>query len=328
MNWHLTVSIDFKATFKPIGYENKMVLFGSCFSEHIGDLLSYYKFQSLSNPFGILYNPRSISKAIHRTLEQRYYSEEELVYFNERWLSFDHHSSFSNTNKEAALSKINSQLDQSYEYLKQARTIIITFGTAYYFTLADTNEVVGNCHKMPAKNFNRSKLTTEEIISDYKELIKLVDQVNPNIQCLFTVSPIRHWKDGAANNNWSKSTLICAVHQLVQDFDNVHYFPSYEIMMDELRDHRFYKEDLIHPSEQAIEYIWRRFMESAVNDQSNELYKQIDEVKRACAHKPFNYQSDQHQVFIKNTLKKIEVIKTKNPLMDFSREENLIKGES
>ncbi|MEZ5007378.1 MAG: GSCFA domain-containing protein [Chitinophagales bacterium] len=326
MNWNLTVSIDFKPTFKPIGYENKLLLFGSCFSEHIGNLLSYNKFQSLSNPFGILYNPRSISKAIHRILEQKEYSEEDLVYFNERWLSFDHHSSFSNTNKEAALSKINSEIKQSYDFLKQAQTIVITFGTAYVYTLKETNKVVGNCHKLASNNFNRFKLSVEDIVLSYHSLIKLVDQINPNIQWLFTVSPIRHWKDGAANNSWSKSTLICAVHQLVQEYDNAHYFPSYEIMMDELRDHRFYKQDLIHPSEQAIEYIWRRFMESAVNAQSKELYKQIGEVLRACSHKPFNYHSDQHQAFIKNTLKKIQSIKSNYPSMSFNVEENLLKG--
>lgn len=326
MNWNLSVNIDQKSSFKPIGYDKRLLLLGSCFSEHIGHYLETYKFQSVQNPFGILYNPKSIGKAIQNILDSKVYVAEDLMRVNERWLSLDHHSKFSDTTPNEVLKQINTAIERSNLWLTTSPTIIITFGTAFYYRLDASGEVVGNCHKIPANQFTRAKLTVKEITDEYASLMDAVYQVNKNVQWIFTVSPVRHWKDGAMANNLSKSTLNCAIHDLVQNNSSVHYFPSYEIMMDELRDYRFYKEDMVHPNDQAVKHIWKRFVESSMDPSAFKLMGQIEEIKRACEHRPFNFQSNQHQSFIKNTFNKIKALRTEYPYLDFGAEENkLIK---
>ncbi len=298
MNWNLPIDITHKSSFNKISYQHKILLLGSCFSENIGSKLNSFKFQVNSNPFGILYNPKSIYTSIQRIVENVAYTNDNLTIYNNQWLSLDHHTSFSDPDQEKTLRKINGEIEIANSFLQNTDTIIVTFGTAFYYKNKASKKAVGNCHKIPGKEFVRKQLSIGEIIEDYGELMEQVVSLNSKIQWIFTVSPVRHWKDGAIDNNWSKSTLICAIQEMVKANSNVHYFPAYEIMMDELRDHRFYKEDMIHPNEQAVNHIWNKFLTNSMDSKALDIYDKIREIKKACKHKPFNFKSTQHQSFI------------------------------
>ena len=247
-------------------YSKSMQFFGSCFSENIGQKLFDLKFDVDLNPFGILYNPISIANSLQLLLEKRLFTESDLFQDQSVWNSFYHHSRFSEVNSEAALEKINSRIAYSREFLLKADFLVITFGTSWVYELKETGKVVTNCHKVPAAQFKRFRLEVSEITEVYRELLTELWKFNPNLKVVFTVSPIRHWKDGAVENQVSKATLLLAIDRLLKgpNSKNIAYFPSYELMMDELRDYRFYAEDMIHLSPVAIDYIFERFSKSLI----------------------------------------------------------------
>ncbi|MCZ4695616.1 GSCFA domain protein [Ancylomarina euxinus] len=298
------------------GYQKNAVMMGSCFVENIGAQLKSYKYQVDVNPFGVIYNPVSVCSSLRLLMEEKEFLEDDLNFHNDLWFSFYHHSKFSNSDLSLCLSDINDSIKKSSQELKEADFLFITFGTAWVYELLSSGKIVSNCHKLPAKDFNRYRLDVDEIVSIYKDLLVELLVFNPKIKVVFTVSPIRHWKDGANGNQLSKATLLLAVEQLSELFDQVSYFPSYEIVMDELRDYRFYTDDMLHISNSAIKYIWQRFLETYLSEESKQIQKQVEKFILAANHRPFNVTSESHQTFIKSSLAKLHGFLRVNPTIN------------
>ncbi len=269
-------------------------------------------FHTSVNPFGILYNPASISKSIQTILNFKQYDASDLFEYQGLYHSFDHHGKFSGSSPEKVVEKINKEVKDANDYLKDATILIITFGTAFAYSLKSTDTVVSNCHKLPEKTFNRKRLGINEIVENWKVLINQLKQYNPALKLMFTVSPIRHWKDGAHENQLSKSTLLLAIDELTNQYPHCCYFPSYEIMMDELRDYRFYAGDMLHPSDLAIEYIWEKFSYTFFEKSTFILLDEWFKIKQALEHKPFNPDSEEHKKFLSRTGIKLKEFLSKN----------------
>lgn len=305
-----------KETKNRINYNSKLVLLGSCFSKNIGNKLTYFKFQTYQNPFGILFHPKAIENLITNAINEKEYVSKDLIFQDERWHSFDAHSNLSSSNQEILLKKLNSSVQATNKKLKKATHIIITLGTSWVYRSIETGAVVANCHKIPQKKFSKELLSIVEINKSLKTIISLLKSINKDINVLFTVSPIRHLKDGFIENTQSKSHLIAAIHNII-DCKNVSYFPSYEIMMDELRDYRFYSEDMIHPNKIAINYIWEKFSETWFEENTGSIMKEIELIQKGMAHKPFDKNSEKHQNFLQNLESKKEKIRTQFPFINF-----------
>ena len=291
-----------------INHMTKMMLFGSCFSENIGGKLKDYKFDVDVNPFGILYNPLSILSNIERLIEKRNFEDDDIVEHNGIYQSFMH-------------SKIRTSFDKACEAVMKTDVFLFTFGTAYIFRLKETNEVVANCHKFPAATFERERLTVEQIVDKWSGLIDKLLENNPNVRMIFTVSPIRHWKDGAHENNVSKAILHLAIDNLKLKYPkSVIYFPAYEIVMDELRDYRFYANDMMHPSAVAVEYIWERFGDAFLSEQTIGIGNEWRRIRQAMEHRPINPNSESHRAFLKQTLSKLIEYDNKYPFINLTDE--------
>jgi len=305
-----------------ISYDSQLLILGSCFAENIGDKLQYFKFQSVQNPFGILFHPLAIENLISRAVNKETYSEEDIFYLNERWHCFDAHSEVSNPSKEKLLKELNAGLQQTYQQITKSTHIFITLGTAWVYRNIETNAVVANCHKVPQKEFSKELLSIEAIQKSLKNSIQGIQSVNQKAKFVFTVSPVRHLKDGFIENQRSKSHLISAIHKTIDSPSHgggwgEDYFPSYELMMDELRDYRFYKADMVHPNQLAIDYIWEKFVEVWITPTAYPTMEKVDNVKKSLQHRPFNPESEQHQTFIKSLRKKITYLQKEYPFMEF-----------
>lgn len=286
-----------------ISHQSNLMLFGSCFAQNIGLELYDNKFKVITNPFGILYNPSSISSTIRRLLSQNTFNENELTYLNGLYHSFMHHGDFSSINKEKCLNNINRLFEESASALTSTDIFLFTFGTAYIYKLNETNEVVANCHKFPASHFIRSRMSVEEIIYDWVDIIDQLLNINKDAKFIFTVSPIRHWKDGFHGNTISKSILHLAIEGLLEKYpESIVYFPAYEIIIDDLRDYRFYTEDMIHPSPKAIKYIWKLFGETFFSKNTNDIINQWIKIKKSIDHKPINKETENYSLFLKQCL--------------------------
>ncbi len=306
-----------KEKYNPITYDSKILLFGSCFSGNIGNKLAYFKFQSSQNPFGILFHPKAIEYLITNAINEKKYTENDVFYLNERWHSFDAHSSLSSPDKKELLSNLNRQITATNQQLKNASHIIITLGTSWIYRFIETDTVVANCHKIPQKKFLKELLSVDEITESLEAIIALLKSVNQKVNVLFTVSPVRHLKDGFTQNQQSKSHVISAIHQVVEPRNYTHYFPSYEIMMDELRDYRFYAEDMMHPNKTAINYIWEKFSDSWISEDSKETMKEVSIIQNGLNHRPFNSNSEKHQQFLKNLETKKHLLQQQFSWMTF-----------
>ncbi len=300
-----------------IGYDSKLLLLGSCFSENIGDKLSYYKFQSNQNPFGILFHPKAIENLILNSINEKEYSDNDVFNHNERWHSFDTHSVLSTTKKSDLINSLNDSVKKTLKEIKQATHIVITLGTAWVYRFIESDSVVVNCHKVPQKKFLKEILPVNEIIESLEGICSLVKSINSNITIIFTVSPVRHIKDGFVENKRSKSHLITAIHEVVEPRKKVYYFPSYELMMDELRDYRFYKEDMIHPNKTAINYIWEKFVITWVKESALQTMKKVEEIQKGMTHRPFNPNSEAHLKFLEKLVQKKETLLQEFPFMRF-----------
>lgn len=309
-------------------YTDPVVLIGSCFAENIGRKLEEAKFPVDINPFGILYNPACVARAVRMLLRPERYTERDLFERDGLYHSFDHHSRFSAMSEAACLEGINERLAHSAAWFANATRLIVTFGTAYVYRLKDGGRIVSNCHKLPEDRFDRSRLSVGEVVGEWRELLLSVWERNPGLKVLFTVSPVRHWKDGAHANQLSKSVLLLAIEALQAEFPKqTAYFPSYELMMDELRDYRFYADDMLHPSPLAVEYIWERFVETGLSPASVSLLKEWREIQKALNHKPFRPESEAYRQFILQTLLKMERIREKMPSFDLAKEIEIIKSK-
>ena len=304
-----------------ITHQDPILSMGSCFAENIAAQLLRRKFQVCSNPFGILYHPLSITKGIQILLQQKKYDESDLFSHNERWHSFDHHSDFSSSTKEETLEKINQQIKIGFHTITTAKVIILTLGTAFLYHQKSENRAVVNCHKLPNYLFEKQLITQNHITTALQSMIENIQQVNSEIQFIFTISPIRHIKDGLIENQKSKATLLLAIHEIIEKYSNTYYFPSYEIALDELRDYRFYTSDMIHLNDTAINYIWNKFSDTFFKKETQQLNERFRKLYLAHQHRPFNAQSKQHQVFLKKQLAIVKQYQKEYSYLDFSEEE-------
>lgn len=323
----------FRTTFKipessfKLNYETPVMLIGSCFTENIGKRLSRYKFRTLSNPAGIVFNPVSMAITLRRIMTGQPFQEKDLLHYNNQWLSLEHHGSFSHADASVALKKMNQALTEARQFLKDSAVLMVTWGTAWVYSYKESGQVVANCHKLPQNAFDKRILSTQEIVGQYKELLQELRAYNPRVQVCFTLSPVRHWRDGAIENQRSKSSLHVAIQELVDAFGFCHYFPAYELQMDDLRDYRFYEADMIHPSEQAVDYIWDKFRQAWIDPQLFPLMEKIGKLAAAFQHRPHHAASEAYRRFAAQQIKNIEEVLVENPYLDFSDEIAFFQGK-
>ncbi|NDV46842.1 GSCFA domain protein [Paludibacter sp. 221] len=293
-----TTKVEIPKAAESIGYEDNIMTLGSCFSENIGKKLQESSFLTDVNPFGVLYNPMSIYRSLRHLLDNQLFSEKDLFSDGSLWHSFSHSSLFSGVDKEKCLNGLNAGLKKSSGFLRTTKHLLVTFGTAWVYEYKDNGCVVSNCHKLPAGKFNRVRLGVDEIVNKYSEIIKELNRQNAGINIIFTVSPIRHWKDGAHENNISKGILLQAIDVLQKRFENVGYFPAYEILLDELRDYRYYAPDMLHPSDVAVSYIWERFSDAYFSEETLAVKKRVEQLKADLSHRPLHPEADAYKKFL------------------------------
>jgi hypothetical protein len=303
-----------------ISYTDKILFIGSCFSEEIGNKMMDLKFDVLQNPNGILYDPISISDALFSYIENEAFDEKNLFELNGLWHSWKHHSAFSGVKKKDVLRTINNSIHQAHSFLKQTKILIITFGTAFNYQLKEGFKNVANCHKAPGNLFIKTLLPVEQIKADLSSAITALETFNPGLKIIVTVSPVKHVKDGVVENNRSKARLLEAAHLICDEKENVFYFPSYELVNDVLRDYRFYKKDLVHPNETAIDFVFEKFSHSFFGDVTKEAMKEIEKIISAMKHKPFIKESEAHQKFISSQIQNIGKIENAYSYIDLSKE--------
>lgn len=300
-----------------INYDSRIFLTGSCFVENIGKKLEYYQFQQLLNPLGILFHPFAIENLFQRLDSNFRYLEEDIFFHNERWHSFEAHSALSASRKEDLLDNLHNALEGSRRFLKNVTHIVITPGTARYYHHLQDDKNVANCHKIPQKYFEKLLASPEEIKKSFSKTLSHIRNLATEARVIFTISPVRHLKDGVVENQWSKANLINAVQEVVSENEAAYYFPSYEIMMDEFRDYRFYAEDMIHPSSTAVDYIWKRFSEAWIAAEATSTMQQVEKIRRGLSHRPFNENSEAHQKFLNNLEEEIKMLQEDFPHMSF-----------
>lgn len=310
-----------------ITHQDALLSIGSCFTKHIGNRLIDLKFNNLLNPFGIIFNPISLSNALHYLLSDRTFTERDLFYHNEQWHSFMHHSSFSGMDKEATLNRMNVALHEARMHLRKVNCLLITLGTANVFIYKKTGEIVANNHKLPIQEFERRRLHIRDIAESFEPLFRELKRQQPDLHIIMTVSPVRHVRDGLIENQRSKAALIIALEHLCRDLSYVSYFPSYEYMMDDLRDYRFYEADMIHPNEQAIAYIWERFSDAYFDIKTKGLNQRIAAIMQASQHRPFHPRAQQHQAFLRQQLEKIADLEQEHPDLDFKKEKQIFQKQ-
>ncbi len=317
--------MEFRLEFTPkpfvqkIQHQQPLLLIGSCFTENIGTKLNNLKFSVLENPHGILFNPASIVHAVESYIDSKQYTEADLFYQNESWNSWDHHSRFSHPGKDQCLQLINASQQKAHEFLKQAEWVLITVGSAFVYQLANEKRVA-NCHKVPTDKFTKTLLKPDFIAASFAGMLQKLFAFNPAVKVIFTISPVRHLRDGFVENNRSKAALIQAIHQLMDDDERLFYFPAYELVIDDLRDYRFYAEDMVHPNYSATNYVWQKFTDTCIDEKSKGLMKEINVINAAKNHKPFNPTSQQHKKFLEANLKKALVLKKQYPYLQLDEE--------
>ena len=303
-----------------IDYNSRLMMLGSCFAENMGSKFSYYKFDVDVNPCGIIYNPLSVANVLRLIVEGKQFEKSDLRQVGGKWVSLYHHGAFSSTDPDECLRRINDRLTKATGELRTLDLLVITWGTAWVYRYTRENIVVSNCHKIPSQEFERSRLSVEDIVKEYLVLIGRLREINPGLRILFTVSPIRHWKDGAHGNQLSKATLLLAIDRLREELQHVYYFPAYEIVLDELRDYRCYADDMLHMSGFTVDYIWERFLYSFISPEVLGLMNQIGRVNKGVAHRPFDPQSEEYHRLVKKMLAEIAMISRSYPMIDFSEE--------
>jgi hypothetical protein len=318
---NLMVDINIKSPEKRIAYPEKIFLSGSCFTEHIGSRLAELKFPVLQNPNGILFDPISVTKSIVSYIQNKQYTESDLFYLNELWQSWQHHSQFSGIDKEAVLKNINHSQQQAHEFLQEADWLIITLGSSFSYQLIETGEPVANCHRAPAQTFNKHLLGIDETITALDNCMHQLFYFNKKIKIVFTISPVRHLRDGVVENNRSKARLIEAVHHLANKFDRLYYFPAYELVIDVLRDYRFYDIDLAHPNYAATEFVFEKFVQHFIDSDSQALIEEIKKIVIARKHKAFQPATTAHKEFLRIHLEKVKQLQQKYPMLDFMQEQ-------
>lgn len=314
----LQTEIPLKKAPNQIDYGSRLLVLGSCFANHIGGKLDYFKFKTVKNPFGILFHPFALETLIERAITKEVYTQKDIFLFNEHWHCFDGHSELCTGSKEKLLQSLNTGLEKTHLELTKASHMVITLGTAWGYRNKANGKIVANCHKIPQQEFAKELLSQGALVQSLETIIGLVRSVNKSMQIIFTVSPVRHLKDGFVENQRSKANLIGAVHEVVRPLQGSHYFPAYEIMMDELRDYRFYAEDMVHPNTLAINYIWEKFKVVWITEAVYPVMDRVDAIQKDINHSPFYPQSEQHQSFLRALRSKITALSAHYPFMEFT----------
>lgn len=324
----LLIPIDIKPPFQPVKYGDRILLIGSCFTEHIGNALSELKFRVLQNPHGILFGPDSVCRALHSYAAAHQYKEEDLFYLNECWNSWDHHSRFSARERSTALENMNGAVSQAHEFLLKADWVIITLGSSFTYRLTDeaekatasTGNSVANCHRAPQNWFTKEMMVTGSIIQALNKSLEELLKVNPRLKFIFTISPVRHIRDGVVENNRSKARLISSVQEIVENRSDSYYFPAYELLIDVLRDYRFYDIDLVHPNYAATEFVLDKFVQHCVDPSAASLMKEVRKLVTARKHRPFQPDTEAHKKFLRDNLARAKQLQKDHPLLDLSKE--------
>lgn len=291
---------------------------GSCFVENIGSKLEYSKFPVLQNPFGIIFHPIAMERLFKRIASRNLFAESDLLLKNDQYLSLETHSMMNRSNAEECVLNLNESLEASYDFIREADVLVLSLGTAWGYEHESLDNVAANCHKIPQKEFEKKLSSIDEITDSLKTIGKSLREINNDIKILYTLSPVRHWKDGVVQNQQSKAHLHTSIQEVVDVDSESYYFPSYEILLDELRDYRFYANDMLHPSEVAISYIWNRFSEAYFNESTKQLNTEIDKVQKSLAHRPLAENSLHHKKFLTKLQAKIGEIQQKHPQITFS----------
>lgn len=318
MQFHLNFPIQ--PLNPPAKYDQKYLLMGSCFAEEMGKRLRRFKFDVLVNPHGTQFNPISITHAIETYLNQKKYEKNDLFCRDSLWHSWDHHGGFSHPDAEICLARINESQKHAFARLSEANWLILTLGSAWAYELSEGNRVVANCHKMPTDLFSKVLLKPQQVIASLDNVLHRLFLVNKSVRVIFTVSPVRYIRDGMVENNLSKSILLYCIHRLVGKFDRLHYFPAYELVMDDLRDYRFYKDDLVHPNDLAVDYVWDQFTAYSLDADSAALFQEVKEIVRAAMHRPLHPMTGAYRQLQVSQLKKIRDLEERYPFLDFSTE--------
>lgn len=309
-----------------LDYQTPVLFLGSCFTDNIGSLMQKYLFPVNINPFGVVYNPVSVFKSLKYIIENKEFKEDDLFQHEDLWHSWYHHSSFSSTNKSEVVDNINNEICYSHEFLKNAKAVILTFGTSWIYRLKASGKIVSNCHKVPAAEFYRELLSVPKIVEEFTKIEDLLKKLNPDVRVIFTVSPVRHWKDGANGNQVSKSILHLSIHNILQiEKCSCEYFPAYEYLLDDLRDYRFYADDLLHPNKLAIDYIWGKFQETFFDNKTQELLLQMQKLSQASEHRLFQPDTENTRKFLMKQFNIINEIKEKYPFIDIDPIEKKFK---
>lgn len=320
MNLRTTFTIDPSKC--KISYKTPVMFIGSCFASEIGSKMAGGKLPVFINPAGVVYNPFSVATTVDIILQNRIFTGEDLYKYNGLNISFSHFTDFTSDDLSKTLDKINTATNKANHFLKHARFLFITFGTARVFRFMENGAIVSNCHKLPASFFSREMLTVEEITFSWQEILKKLHAFNNDLRVIFTISPVRHWKDGAHGNQISKSILFLAVERLLENKVVAGYFPAYELIMDDLRDYRYYAEDMLHPSPTAIDYIWKAFSDCYFDTGTIDLWKEINSISKAMKHRLLSDSIAGRKEFANNILKKISTVERENPQLDFSLEKS------
>ena len=303
-----------------IRYGDKIFCIGSCFAERMEQKLQTHKFNTLLNPFGILFQPLAIANCMDSVIENKYFKQNDLILHEELYHSLHHHSDFSNIDAKLAVEKINHEIDAAHSFLKEADVALITFGTAIVFEHKASKQIVGNCHRIPQSEFGKRLLTVQEIVERFEKTMQQMLGFNEKIKFVFSVSPVRYLSFGMHENQLAKATLLLAIDALQKKFPEAFYFPAFEIVMDDLRDYRFMNEDLIHPNEQATAYIWDKFCTTFFSNNTQQSLKEVEEIVNAAKHRPRFQNTEAHEKFLKTYLAKTNALKDKMPQTNWSKE--------
>jgi len=311
----------------PIRYGDKLLLTGSCFTEHIGTALGEWKFDVLQNPNGILFDPASVASSLISYIQPEVYREADVFYLNEVWQSWQHHSVFSNIDRVAALAGINASQQRAHAFLKRADWLIITLGSAFSYRLLEGGQPVANCHRALAQTFRKHLMSIEEIHAAFDSCLYQLFNFNPGLKVLFTISPVRHIRDGVVDNNRSKARLIEAVHHLVNKFDHIWYFPAYELVIDVLRDYRFYDVDMVHPNYPATQFVLEKFVQQCLDADAREVLEEVKKIVIARKHRPFQPTTQAHRRFLQEQHSRALALTERYPFLDLAEEIKYFSGE-
>ena len=308
-----------------LSHNSKSMTIGSCFSHHIGQRLQKYKFKCISNPFGTVFNPISISHLLSRAIDKQYIEDDELLMSQGVWVHPDFHFSLCHTDKQTTCQNINECIRSVHESIQEIDFLFVTLGTSIAYRIIENDRIVANCHKLPSGNFEKIETTSEDGFKAMKEAMEQLNKINPHVKIVMTISPVRHIRDGIIENSFSKARLHGMIEGLMAQNEMILYFPAYEWLMDDLRDYRYYDTDMIHPNEMAIAYIWHKFGEHFFDKDTSDLYKKIDAILKAVQHRPFNPTSEEHTAFKNHQLQAIQSLKKDHPYLDFEEEERFFK---